>query len=104
MVAAMASPAAGNERLSARESARAVREEIGNRWILLGSATRGSSATASVECTSMGAAKQVCEWTAANSVRGLTADGLAVVSRRQGGPVARLYAYRCSDKAGLGCL
>jgi hypothetical protein len=92
--------------LSGREAARAVREEIGNSWISLATypaRVRTPGASTRIECTEMSAAKRVCDWSASNSGRRQFADGVAVVSARPGGAVARLYASFCRGPEGLAC-
>jgi hypothetical protein len=93
-------------RLSGREAALAVREEIGNSWLSLSTFPRGihtPGATAEVECRALSPGKLVCDWSAANAPRGQHADGLAVVAARPGGAEARLYAYFCQGPEGLSC-
>jgi hypothetical protein len=110
LLAAVATAAIGSDdaaaKLSGREAAQAVREEIGNSWLSLSTFPRGirtPGASAEVECRALSPGKLVCDWSAANAPRGQHADGLAVVAARSGGAEARLYAYFCQGPEGLSC-
>jgi hypothetical protein len=109
LLAAVATAAIGSDdtaKLSGREAAQAVREEIGNSWLSLSTfprEVRTPGASAEVECQALSAGKRVCDWSAANGPRGQHADGMAVVTGRPGGAEARLYAYFCRGPEGLAC-
>ena len=93
--------------LTGREAAIAVREEVGNNWTLLETVPRSPDSretTASVDCAGVSSHRRLCAWEARNAARGQLAEGLAVVIDRSGGAEARLYAFRCEGRAGLGCL
>jgi hypothetical protein len=92
--------------LTGREAALAVREEVGANWALLETARRGppGQATFKVECMGIAPRRRLSSWEARNKERGQHAEGLASVRAAPGGAVARLYAYRCVARAGLGCI
>jgi len=93
--------------LTGREAALAVREEVGNNWALLETVPRhpqSRETTVSVTCAGVSSRRRLCSWEASNRRRGQVAEGLAVVVDHSNGASARLYAYRCEGRAGLGCL
>jgi hypothetical protein len=105
--AAVGTALAAEQPLTGREAAIAVREEVGNNWALLETVPRrpeSRETTVSVDCAGASSRRRLCAWEASNSARGQIAQGLAVVVGRTGGAEARLYAFRCEGRAGLGCL
>ncbi len=86
----------------------AVREEIGNRWLLMETVprtvrTRGASA--SVSCDAVAGGRFLCSWSARNELHDQVAEGFAVVGPQAGsGSEARLFASNCTAHEAQPCV
>ena len=79
---------AGAEQPRHADAVRAVKEEIGSRWLLLETvprSVRSRGASASVSCDRVTKGRFLCSWTASNDLREQAAEGFAVVAPRPHG-------------------
>ena len=87
---------------------RAVKEEIGNRWLLMETvprALRSRGASASVDCDRVSDGRSLCSWSASNEFHDQVAEGFAVVVPRPGDEVeARLFASFCAAHEAQPCV
>src|SRR4051812_39101725 len=81
---------------------RAVKEEIGNRWLLLETvphSVRSRGASATVDCDEVARARFLCSWSASNALHGQAAEGFALVKpQSRADPSARLFAEVCTAR------
>lgn len=95
-----------NAKQSAKAQAvRAVKEEIGNKWVLLTTVPASLNTTgahASVYCKELSATKLLCTWSAGNKLH-YRASGRARVTVYSKAAEARLIEARCEAKYELPC-
>jgi hypothetical protein len=90
------------------DAVRAVKEEIGNRWLLMETvprALRSRGASASVDCDGVTGARFLCSWSARNEFHDQVAEGFAVVVPGPGDVAdARLFASFCAAHEAQPCV
>ncbi len=98
---------ASADQASQREAVRAVKEEIGSRWLLLETVPRSvhsRGAKAKVECDEVPRGRFLCSWSARNSLHDQVAQGFALVIQRPHGAEARLFAENCASRGVQPCV